>query len=98
MQAQAIEKVTFTLPVDIMQQVRELAPSRGHSKFVAEALSFFIEQKRREALRAELIAGYQSTADEAQSLNREFEAADQHDWDHFVPAYDGEEPLHDAIR
>jgi len=36
------EKVTLTMPRDLMKEVRELAPPRGQSKFVAEAVKYFI--------------------------------------------------------
>ena len=81
------EKVTLTLPNHLMQQVRELAPPRGHSKFIADAIEAFIEEKRREALRAELVAGYQATAAEMRQLNAELEPADIMDWDQHVPSY-----------
>ena len=87
------EKVTLTLPNHLMQQVRELAPARGYSKFVADAIEAFIAEKRREALRNELIAGYQATADEMRELNAELESADFVDWDRHVPAYEEKAPV-----
>lgn len=85
------EKVTLTLPNNLMQEVRELAPARGQSKFIAEAIEAFLDEKRRESLRAELVAGYQATFDEMRELNAEWEPTDIADWDKHVPSYESEE-------
>ncbi len=89
------EKVTLTLPRDLMETVREMASPRGQSKFVAEAVEYFIEEKRRQILREELIAGYQATAEESLAITKEWEEADFEDWLKHVPPYEGEEPPHD---
>lgn len=34
------EKVTLTLPVDVMESVRTFAPPRRQSQFIAEAIRF----------------------------------------------------------
>lgn len=90
------EKVTLTLPQELMEKVREMASPRGQSKFVAEALQQYIEEKKREALREDLIAGYQATAEEALAVTKEWEAVDDETWLKNVPPYEGEEPPDDA--
>ncbi|MCP4359050.1 MAG: hypothetical protein GY796_13610 [Chloroflexi bacterium] len=90
------EKVTLTLPRDLMETVREMAPVRGQSKFVAEAVEYFIEEKRRQTLREELIAGYKATAAESLVITKEWEAIGDETWLKYVPPYEGEEPPHDA--
>jgi len=55
----AKEKVTLTLPSEVMDAVREEAAPRGYSKFIAEAVTYYIQERRRSALRERLIAGYQ---------------------------------------
>lgn len=90
------EKVTLTLPRDLMEKVREIAPPRGQSKFVAEAVEYFIEEKRRQTLREELVAGYKATAEDSLALTKEWETADIEDWLKQVPPYEGEEPPDDA--
>jgi len=47
----ATEKVTLTLPKDLMATVREMAPQRGISRFVSDALEYFIVTLRRQVLR-----------------------------------------------
>ena len=91
----AKEKVTLTLPSSLVDAIREMAPPRGQSKFVAEAVEYFIERKRRQVLREELIEGYKATAEESLAFTKELEAADNEDWLKHVPPYEGEEPPHD---
>ena len=86
------EKVTLTLPKDLMENIRELVPTGGYSKFVAEAVEYFIETKRRQELRERLIHGYQVNAIQDAAINAEWEAADDEAWLNFVSPYEGEEP------
>ncbi|MCA9996525.1 MAG: hypothetical protein KDE56_12290 [Anaerolineales bacterium] len=86
------EKVTLTLPHELMQMVRTMAPRRGQSQFVAEALEYFIETKRRQLLREELAAGYQATAQESLALVAEWEAVDDEAWEKHLPVYEAGEP------
>lgn len=77
---QATEKVTLTLPKTVMQSVREMSPARGQSKFIAAAIEKFIADKKAEELRQELIAGYQATAKQSQTIQEEFASVDQESW------------------
>jgi metal-responsive CopG/Arc/MetJ family transcriptional regulator len=61
-------KVTLTLPIEVMDAVREEAEPQGRSKFIAEAVAYYIQERRRSALRERLIAGYQATAERDQVL------------------------------
>jgi hypothetical protein len=73
-----------------MTQVRELAPSRGQSEFVAAALSYYISARERHALRERLIAGYQAYAAEDIALAAEWQAVDDEAWVASVPVdFDG---------
>ena len=90
------EKVTLTLPRSLMETVREMAPPRGQSKFITEAIESFIAMKQRQILREELIAGYKATAEESLTITKEWEAISNEDWLKHVPPYEGEEPPHDA--
>ena len=83
---QTTEKVTLTLPKTVMQSVREMSPARGQSKFIAAAIEKFIADKKAEALRQELIAGYQATAEQTQSIQAEFATVDQESWNQ-LPDY-----------
>ena len=90
------EKVTITLPRDLMNEVREIAPVRGYSQFIAEAIEFFIKERRRRELRERLIVGYQTNADIDAELADEWSAVEDEAWRMHVSPYDGGEPKHDT--
>jgi hypothetical protein len=92
----AKEKVTLTLPQDLMESVRTMAPPRGQSQFIAEAIEYFINEQRRQALRERLIAGYQARAAADTALAAEWEPLEIEAWFKHVPPYEGEEPAYDA--
>jgi len=70
------EKVTLTLPSEVMDAVREEAEPRGYSRFIAEAVTYYIQEQRRSALRERLIAGYQASAERDQALAEEWRTAE----------------------
>ncbi|MGD8902572.1 MAG: hypothetical protein PVI67_03295 [Anaerolineae bacterium] len=74
------EKVTLTLPSEVMDAVREEAEPRGYSKFIAEAVIYYIQEQRRSALRERLIAGYQANAERDQALAEEWRHAEEEVW------------------
>jgi metal-responsive CopG/Arc/MetJ family transcriptional regulator len=74
------EKVTLTLPSEVMDAVREEAEPRGHSKFIAEAVTYYVQERRRLALRERLIAGYQADAERDQALAEEWRHAEEEVW------------------
>ena len=74
------EKVTLTLPSEVMRAVRQEAEPRGYSKFIAEAVSYYIQERRRLALRERLIAGYQASAERDQALAEEWRYAEVEVW------------------
>jgi metal-responsive CopG/Arc/MetJ family transcriptional regulator len=78
------EKVTLTLPSEVMDAVREQAPPRGYSRFIAEAVTFFIQERRRMALRERLIAGYQAGAQSDQALAEEWRPVEEEVWEEYV--------------
>ena len=92
----AKEKVTLTLPTTLLETAREMTPARGLSKFVAEAVAYFIEVKNHQLLREELIMGYKATAEDSLAIAKEWEASDDIDWLKHVPPYEGGESHHDA--
>jgi metal-responsive CopG/Arc/MetJ family transcriptional regulator len=85
------EKVTLSLPSELMAQVRELAPERGQSEFIAEAITYYLSARQRRALRERLVAGYQALAAEDAALAGEWRAADDEAWLDEVPIYEVEE-------
>ncbi len=74
------EKVTLTLPSEVMDVVREEASPRGYSKFIAEAVTCYVQERRRSALRERLVAGYQSDAERDQALAEEWRHAEEEVW------------------
>jgi len=82
-----LEKITLSLPKDLMDAVRELAPPRGYSKFVTEAVEYFIESKRRQALRERLALGYQASASADAALAAEWAPIEEETWLMYVPPY-----------
>jgi metal-responsive CopG/Arc/MetJ family transcriptional regulator len=74
------EKVTLTLPSEVMDAVREEAEPRGYSKFIAEAVTYYIQEQRRLALRERLIAGYQASAQRDEALAEEWRHAEDEVW------------------
>ena len=85
------EKVTLTLPSEVMDAVRAEAPPRGYSKFIAEAVTYYIQEQRQSALRERLIAGYQASAERDQALAEEWRPAEEEVWSQRVdPTEQGE--------
>ena len=85
------EKVTLTLPSEVMDAVREEAEPRGYSKFIAEAVTYYIQEQRRSALRERLIAGYQADAERDQELAEEWRHVEEKVWPEYTdPLEQGE--------
>jgi hypothetical protein len=55
------EEVTPNPPAEVMDAVRREAPPQGYGEFIAETVTYCVEE-RRGALRQWLIAGYQANA------------------------------------
>ena len=91
-----MEKVTLTLPKTIMSEVRKMASPRGYSKFIAEAIEYFIEAKRRQTLRSRLIVGYQGNKVADAEIAAEWASVEDETWLTHVPAYDEEESTDDS--
>jgi metal-responsive CopG/Arc/MetJ family transcriptional regulator len=81
------EKVTFTIPKETMNQVREIAPARGYSKFVTEAIEHFLEENRKQALRERLIAGYQANVEADAAMAEEWRPIEEETWS-TIPTYE----------
>ena len=82
------EKVTFTIPKETMNQVREVAPARGYSKFVTEAIEYFLEENRKQALRERLIAGYRANAEADAEMAEEWRPIEEEAWSNVSPYED----------
>jgi metal-responsive CopG/Arc/MetJ family transcriptional regulator len=71
------EKVTLTLPSEVMDAVRREAAPRGYSKFIAEAVTYYVQERERLALRERLIEGYRAGADRDRALAEEWREAEE---------------------
>lgn len=85
------EKVTLTLPSEVMDAVREEAEPRGYSKFIAEAVTYYIREQRRLALRERLIEGYQASAERDQALAEEWRPLENEGWPEYTDPAEGKE-------
>jgi metal-responsive CopG/Arc/MetJ family transcriptional regulator len=85
------EKVTLTLPSEVMDAVREEAEPRGHSRFIAEAVTYYVQERRRLALRERLIAGYQADAKRDQVLAEEWRHAEEEVWPEYSETVEDKE-------
>ena len=79
-----METVTLTLPREVMDAVRREAPSGGHSRFIADAVSHFIEERQRWAMRERLVAGDQATGDRDQALTKEWQPLEEEVWEKHI--------------
>jgi metal-responsive CopG/Arc/MetJ family transcriptional regulator len=85
------EKVTLTLPSEVMDAVREEAEPRGYSKFIAEAVTYYIQEQRRLALRERLIKGYQASTERDQELAEDWRPLENEGWPEYAdPVEEGE--------
>jgi metal-responsive CopG/Arc/MetJ family transcriptional regulator len=90
------EKVTITLPIDLMNEVRAIAPVRGYSQFIAEAIKFFIKENRRREVRDRHIEGYKANAQADADHAAEWSDIEDEALLMHAPPYDEEEPIHDT--
>lgn len=74
------EKVTLTLPTDLMAAVRALAPARHQSQFIAEAIRTYIAEQERKMLRERLMVGYQANAEADAVLAAEWQPVEEEAW------------------
>ncbi len=92
------EKVTLTLPLDLMEAVRTLAPPRQQSQFIAEAIAYFIAEKQRKSLRTRLIAGYQTNAVADAEIAAEWSSLEDEAWLNYIPAAEIEDTPNDSAN
>jgi metal-responsive CopG/Arc/MetJ family transcriptional regulator len=70
-----VQRVTLTLPADVLAQAREL--SQGNlSQFVANVLRDYVEHEQLQQLHDVLVAGYQANAEEALEIAEAFRYAE----------------------
>ena len=76
----AREKVTLSLPSNLMEMVRALAAPRQQSQFITEAIEYFIAERERKILREQLIAGYQANAAADAEIAAEWSPLEEEAW------------------
>ena len=76
---------------EVMDAVRKEAPPRGYSRFIAEAVTYYIADRHRLALRERLIAGYQARAKRDRSLAEEWRPLEEEVWDEYVEPMEEDE-------
>lgn len=79
-------KIEIALPKELADKVHELAEPGKENELIAEALKVFFEHQRREALRVELIAGYQAMADESIAIAEAWLPLGQEAWERYANA------------
>lgn len=71
-----------------MDAVREEAEPRGYSQYIAKAVTYYIQEQRRIALRERLIAGYQASAERDQELAEDWRKVEEQVWQEHVSPLD----------
>jgi metal-responsive CopG/Arc/MetJ family transcriptional regulator len=85
-----VQRVTLTLPVDVLTQVREL--SQGNlSQLVAHILRDYVEHEQLQQLHNQLVAGYQANAEEALEIAAAFRYAEDEAVALHVPPYNADQ-------
>lgn len=77
----ATTKITMTLPVDLVEKLRQVAGGRKRSRFVAEVTRRAIDEIERQRLREDLIRGYQANAQMDREIAEEWHPLEEEAWD-----------------
>ena len=76
-------RLNITIPKELARTLKEISSPRKRSRFIVEAVTKQIEQRRKEELEKELEEGYRAAATESSVLSKEFEGADLEGWDDY---------------
>jgi metal-responsive CopG/Arc/MetJ family transcriptional regulator len=68
----ALAKRTYTLPPQVLGDFEQLVPSGKRSALITELIRKWLEQRRREELRQEIVSGCRAMADEYQRVEQEY--------------------------
>jgi len=74
--SQAYTRVNITLPAQTLRRLRRVSPERSRSRFIAEAIEFYLKEKRRIAIRGLLRNGAEQRARRDRTLTEEWFAFD----------------------
>jgi len=72
-----VQKITLTMPADLIEKVKTRVRKGGLSRYIAEATEGRLVSEEREALRATLIEGYKFNAERDLALAEEAFVAEQ---------------------
>lgn len=75
-----LQKRTYALPPDMLEQFERTVVAGKRSMVVAQVLHEWLEQKRREQLRQDVIEGCLEMADVMLEIQREYEPLDEEVW------------------
>jgi len=70
-------KRTYLLPPDLLEQFEREVESGRRSKVIAELLRRWLDERRRQRLRAQVIEGCQEMAEVMLEIEREFRPLDE---------------------
>jgi len=81
------KRVMFTLPPGLLERVDEVVAEleTNRSSLIRQALERFLEEQRRQELRALLKEGYLYRAQESLQIAQAFYVAEQEAWDRYAP-------------
>lgn len=70
------QRVNITLPTQTLLRLRRAAQERSRSRFIADAIEFYLKEKRRAAVHGLLREGAEQRAERDRSLAEEWFAFD----------------------
>lgn len=73
---QHYERVNITLPTQTLRRLRHASEERNRSRFIAEAIEFYLKEKRHAAVTALLRAGAKQGAQRDRDLAEDWFAVD----------------------
>lgn len=75
-----LAKRTYTLPSDLVQRLEQRLSPGERSRFIAKLIEGWLEEKDRETLRAEIIAGCRDMAELYQEIDQSWTEASDETW------------------
>lgn len=73
---QHYERVNITLPAQTLKRLRHASVQRNRSRFIAEAIEFYLKEKRRATVKALLQTGAKQRAERDRDIAEEWLALD----------------------
>jgi metal-responsive CopG/Arc/MetJ family transcriptional regulator len=74
-------KMNFTVPEDVVKELKTHVAKNKRSAFVVEAVRVRLQDIKKAQLQKELVEGYKARCHEGAELNREWESATLEKWD-----------------